>query len=376
MNASRQVKTPASPRQGDSLRIEGEFAAYGRNALASDAGKSKLQHRLFVNDPWELIAEAIARAVKPGRARDVAQSFRLQAEDYFRAATSGRELAVKPVLLYYAFLNLSKAYAVAKGNIGLTGKAFHGISCAPNPKTIPGTLIRFDRRTGTLVFQELMKLLDGNPSALSLSGLRLGYLLPQILPGHRLWCYATNRTERFSTIEYFDLLHAPATKQVWLNLYIDRDDLDRLKISESRILSQADLGEFEVAYSATNSVFLQQRNPDSYSANPAEAFAALVRRYKNKIWETVKTASPYRKSYVYCCPPQEQSARLPQTMSIYLLMYFLGSVTRYTPGHFEDLLDSKYGPFFGTFVSESPMQFLYLMASETLGREVSKPAII
>ena len=57
-------------------------------------------------------------------------------------------------------------------------------------------------------------------------------------------------------------------------------------------------------------------------------------------------------------------------------MFFLGYVTRYTPGYFEDPLDSKFGPLFETFVSESPMQFLYLMASEILGREVSKPAII
>ena len=63
-------------------------------------------------------------------------------------------------------------------------------------------------------------------------------------------------------------------------------------------------------------------------------------------------------------------------VSIYLLMFFLGSVTRYSPGDFEDFLDSKYGPFFDTFISESPMQFLYLMASDILGREVSKPAII
>ena len=63
-------------------------------------------------------------------------------------------------------------------------------------------------------------------------------------------------------------------------------------------------------------------------------------------------------------------------LSMYLLMFFLGSVTRYSPGDFEDLLDSKYGPFFDTFISESPMQFLYLMASDILGREVSKPAII
>lgn len=95
---------------------------------------------------------------------------------------------------------------------------------------------------------------------------------------------------------------------------------------------------------------------------------------RNKIWETVKTASPYRKPYVYCSPPIEKGKRLPQILSIYLLMFFLGSVTRYSPGDFEDLFESRYGPFFDTFISESPM--LYLMASDILGREVSKPAII
>jgi hypothetical protein len=57
-------------------------------------------------------------------------------------------------------------------------------------------------------------------------------------------------------------------------------------------------------------------------------------------------------------------------------MFFLGYVTRYFPGDFENFRESKYGPFFDTFISESPMQFLYLMASDILGREVSKPAII
>jgi hypothetical protein len=97
---------------------------------------------------------------------------------------------------------------------------------------------------------------------------------------------------------------------------------------------------------------------------------------KNRVWETVKIASPYRKPYVYCCPTGERRSRLPQMLSIYLLMFFFGQVTRYSPLYFEDLLESKYGPFFDTFISESPMQFLYLMASDILNREVSKPAII
>lgn len=377
MTAAIKAKPPAALRAGDPLRVGREVVTYGRNILQQKGATFEVQHRLFVNDPWELMAEAIARAVAPGKARDIAQSFRRQAEDYFRAATTGRELAVRPVLLYYAFLNLSKAYGIAKGNALLAGTAHHGINSVSMPKRIPKSLIRFATRAGTLVFQELLKLLQGNVALLS-SPLHLGHLLPQILPGHRLWCYATKRAERFLTIENFDVLHSPAIKRVWLNLYLNKNDLERINISEARVLSQADLGDFQVAadYSSNDLLCYQQRNPDVYMADPAEALDEIIRRNRNKIWETVKTASPYRKPYIYCSPPSEQRSRLPQMLSIYLFMFFLGSVTRYSPGDFEDLLESKYGPFFDTFISESPTQFLYLMASDILAREVSKPAII
>lgn len=367
-------------REGEPLRIGREAVSFGRYILNLKESPYQLQHRLFVNDPWELIAEAIHRALPEGKTREIAHSFRRQAEDYFRAATIGRELAVRPVLLYYAFLNLSKAYAVAKGQIALTGKAFHGVTSSVKPTAIPGSLIRFDAPSPskTVVFQELLKLCNGNPAVTS-SDLRLGYLLPQILPGHRLWCYATNRPERFLTVERSDVLHLPATREIWLNLYINKNDLDRLGISDKKALSQSDLrGEFEIVPKTWHIDWIgfQQRKTTSYSLEPAQALAHIIEGTKNKIWETVRVGSPYRKPYIYCCPSAEQAARLPQILSIYLLMFFLGYVTRYSPGYFEYLLDSKYGPFIETFISESPMQFLYLMASEILGREVTKPAII
>jgi hypothetical protein len=142
-------------------------------------------------------------------------------------------------------------------------------------------------------------------------------------------------------------------------------------------MSEADLdGEFEVTSAADPYVCFQQRRPESYSTEPAEALAQIILKTRNKFWETAKVTSPYRKPYVYCCPSTEKNARLPQMLSVYLLMFFLGSVTRYSPLYFDDLLDSRYGPLIETFVDESPVQFLYLMASEILGREISKPAII
>jgi hypothetical protein len=364
-------------RDGDAVKVGREVLHYERNLLHQTGGSFELRQRFFVNDPWELMAEAIARAAPVGRPRDIAQSFRRQAEDYFRAATTGRELAVRPVLLYYAFLNLSKAFAIARGNTALAGPAFHGISADPKPKQIHLSVIKFSGMKGTLVFQELLKLLARNPSLVS-APLKLAHLMPQILPGHRLWCYANTKPERFMSVERFEILQSRTAKEVWLNVYLNRSDLDRLLIAEQKIMSHADLPGFEVVTvpSAPEMVCYQMRNPRMYSTAAAETAFQIIEDMKNRVWETVKTASPYRKYYIYFAPPGEQNKRLPQMLSIYLLMFFLGSVTRYSPGDFEDLLDSKYGPFFDTFISESPMQFLYLMASDILGREVSKPAII
>src|SRR3984885_15535878 len=147
MTPPKKITGPVTARPGLPIRVGREEVSYGRNILLQNGSAFELQHRFFVNDPWELLAEAIARAVLPGKNRDIAQSFRRQAEDYFRAATTGRELAVRPVLLYYAFLNLSKAYGVAKGNGLLAGSAHHGISGVSKPKTIPQSLIRFSAGT-------------------------------------------------------------------------------------------------------------------------------------------------------------------------------------------------------------------------------------
>jgi hypothetical protein len=83
------------------------------------------------------------------------------------------------------------------------------------------------------------------------SDIRLGALLPQILPGHRLWCYATNHGERFLTAQKIDILHSPVTREVWLDLYVDRNELERLGVSDAQALSQLGLArDFEVVVGA------------------------------------------------------------------------------------------------------------------------------
>jgi hypothetical protein len=292
-----KAKVAAPVRSALPLKIGREWISFGRNLVTPTGSAFALQHRLFVSDPWAVIAEAIHRALPDDRTRDIAHSFRRQAEDYFRAANIGRELAVRPVLLYYAFLNLAKAYTVAKGNVALAGKTSHGVSSPPSkPRQIQGALIRFERPTKSQprVFQQLLNDLEGNAAVMN-ADLKLGRLLPQILPGHRLWCYGSRQRERFVPIEQIDLCQANRKKQVWVNIYLSRDDLDSLDMSDSTVLSESDLkAAFEIADDASRSdcVCFQQRNPESYVTDPAEAADRVVRAVRNNIWETVKSPLP------------------------------------------------------------------------------------
>ena len=163
--------------------------------------------------------------------------------------------------------------------------------------------------------------------------MRLGHLMPQVLLGHRLWCYASNKHERFFSIQQIRLIDNSTTRELFISLDFLAEDFARLPLSRQRIISYADFGDFdlvgrghELAY-----VYFQQRNPITYTSDPVIAMKSIVALIRNRIWETVRIGPPYRKSYVYICPPAERASRLPQILSIYLLMFFLSSVTRYKP---------------------------------------------
>jgi hypothetical protein len=74
--------------------------------------------------------------------------------------------------------------------------------------------------------------------------------------------------------------------------------------------------------------------------------------------------------------PGERAAVLPQLLSVYALMYYLGSITRYRPQHFDAILTSSYGSQIEEFIAGQPTQFIYLMASEFALREVTQPSIV
>jgi hypothetical protein len=60
---------------------------------------------------------------------------------------------------------------------------------------------------------------------------------------------------------------------------------------------------------------------------------------------------------------------------MYMVIFLLGSITRYQPHQFEHLLDTRYGAHLIGALTEIPNQYIYLMASEFLKREVTRASL-
>ena len=114
-------------------------------------------------------------------------------------------------------------------------------------------------------------------------------------------------------------------------------------------------------------------NKTTYANRPSEELLPLALLVRRSLWRSVTSYPPYRKYYIYL--PTSSQVLVSQLQSLYLAIYYFGSITRYKPQNFNEILESPIGPFVQEFFTNQPSQILYLMASEFVKQEVTKAAI-
>ena len=180
-------------RPGDALRVKGRLVDFSYWPMKRSTRRYGLQSRVFATDPWAIIRQSINEQCT-AESREQAQAFCAQAEDYFRAADVAGLFTTQPILLYYSFLNLEKAFALTRGVRPLYARAAHGLAEAVpegGDELADSFLTGFKQRNSPTakqnVFNDFLKALEF-PSLGSKKLFEMSALLPQILQGHRLWC--------------------------------------------------------------------------------------------------------------------------------------------------------------------------------------------
>nr|WP_193826297.1 YaaC family protein [Pseudomonas aeruginosa]QOJ62940.1 YaaC domain-containing protein [Pseudomonas aeruginosa]QOJ63493.1 YaaC domain-containing protein [Pseudomonas aeruginosa]QOJ66772.1 YaaC domain-containing protein [Pseudomonas aeruginosa] len=354
-------------------------------ATLAHKNRYKVQHTLFALDPWSIIEGSISRKC-PAAAKEEAQACLRQARDFFQAANQAGTLESRPLSLYYSYMNLVKAFCLTRGQQPTFDKAQHGLSeqlRAPNVELVDAYLAAFPSPSKKQIlqnFDEFLRAVTGKSLPASFD-YELTKLLPQTVSGHRLWCLAEKADERMFPVESIQYWKDSQSKTAWLRITLKTENLTRHGMTRSQLLKRAGLNnDFRMVSQDpfTDKVLttLEMKVPIPVTGYASDKVQELSKLIKDRIWSVVSTVPPYRKYYLYACPPTEQPHVLPQLLSIYAISYYLGSITRYRPHQLPKISQGTYGPLIQDFITGQPMQFLYLMASEFSEQDVAKPAIV
>jgi hypothetical protein len=365
-------------RIGEQLRVRGLPVPYSFWP-ARKTTRWKMQRRLYVRDPWAVLNEAVYRTKGcRGKDRDEALAYIEQAEEYFNAGIEGKRPAVKPVLLYYSMLNLAKCLIkVRKPSLDMS-HARHGLSV----RHATGWAVLGDRvavrnsATRINVFEHLMNELEGRSPGFGEIAVR--ELLPQVVVGHRLWTYACQKNEKFLAVDVGCFVNGKK-QRAWLTLKFDRGEVHSIVTSVGDLIQKSHLpGKWRQVQgkkaASESPIILEQKKTSKYSHRPIDCVQELFQQLRHALWYTVTSSKPHRAYYVFV-DSLLGPKRLPQWAAMYILFFYLSDLTRYRPQLFDRFVAIKYGPQIETILDECPRQFLYLMASELLQRDVAPAGI-
>ncbi|MCC3295560.1 YaaC family protein [Arthrobacter sp. zg-Y411] len=381
------MKLPPA-RTGELLRLKDRELDFSFYPMTRSNRRWGIHSTLYAADPWAVIAGSVNEGISASSDKAAAASFVRQAHEYFSAAERAASIETRPLLYYYSFLNLAKAIAMGRGRSGLVGKVSHGIghvggaATGHTPSTARLQVGASDPAVGGTksAIDELHWALEGR--GVTTGHYSVSEIIPQSVIAHRMWreAFEQPRKERFIPVDEVHFLQDAAANQVWLSLYISRATLLARGRGLKEVMSQSTLdasyGAVSVHDATVSSKYhvLEQRHPTAYSGRAADVVVDAVKGITPALWQTVTAHPPYRRYYLYLSPPGER--RMPQWLSVYATLFWLGSLTRYQPVELFDALDGKYGPFFREFLETQPKQLLYMLASDAKQQNVTRAAIV
>ena len=345
----------------------------------------KIQSRVFASDPLNVIENHIYSSELPAKRRKEALAYFSQARDFFVASKASDVRSSKSLLIYYCFMNLLKAYLLTKGTYSTLGDTHHGLTVDfSTVKTKPttakmGAYCTYTNGSGVVkinLFDELLKIFKPAGLGPDRVEIKLSDVCAQILLGHRLWCKAATRKERFINVEHVAMRHNTEDNEIWANIELSRPDYARLRYNQNDLLEKTGMtGEFSLVepVSDREAKIVLEMNDEIQCPRPADKVLELAQKIRPFLWTSVTTSKPFRKYYLYL---SDQDDVYPQVCSIYAMFFFLGSLARYRPHKLQHFVDGAYGAFISEFVNNQIDQYLYLFASLFVEQEVSKAAVV
>ena len=326
--------------------------------------------RLITSDPWACLRSYVRQEMKPGPKQNRAIAFLMQAEDFFEAASAPR-IASKPLLYYYSFMNLTKAFLTVHTNLDLK-RCVHGLKEPPDNThkrlTITSQFVKANDGGGTRIqlYREFMKEC-GFPLPKKVAPVKVMDLLEQIVGIHRITSHTLKRTRQYFLINDISFECDPASKQAWITLYVGRQEIEDAATQVRQNTTSFDEVE---SPQDKRSCRRYESKPIHYTSSPSQVLRELVLCTWQDIWSELRPGG-----YRFWFSSIPKAKRRAQLASGYMAMFYFGSVSRYRPDAFQKLIDGKHGWMVQEFINTQPLQFIYFLGSGLVDTEMVPPEL-
>jgi hypothetical protein len=355
---------------------EGAAVKYGghpiRFVLYAPSRPNPQTGLMLASNPWKCMELHLAGQKRTATS---ACSFLHQAHDFFQAA-AGAGPTSRPVLTYYAFLNLAKSVIVHKSPNTDLRRSLHGINEAGN-----NIRQRFTLTSQQVVIQPAR---PGRVTILNEFGRTLGYprlpsnrawgvcdLLAQIPAIHRSYSHTRELAERLFLVRDPVFLHSHQTRRVWALLRVHRSEFStgvmRTRLVGRRYFS-SNLQQVESEQDHSD-YYAFQSSEVPYALSPLESLHLVCRQLREAGVVPILTPAGYR----YYLADFEPRLRVQPLLAAYMAVFYFGSVARYRPLDLEKMRKGKFAWVIEEMLATQGEQFVYIAASELLEREVAKP---
>jgi len=330
---------------------------------------TKRQPRVVTADVWAFLRQAAVSAL-PRQDEKAALAFIEQAFEFFEAARNPR-MGSRPLLYYYSFLNLAKAFLLIR-KVTLAVAIQHGISDPKENVTrrleFSGQKVRFVKcaHDHSHLFPEFVKGLGTEihkPRELKVIS-----MLRQIPGIHRTFCKVTGENPSFLPVKHFVLISHGG--KIFSRMAVSKSDSDTkatLPVIRGRRAFRKAFS--QVLCPKSDELWFESKEVAGIKRGIDTAIRKIATMVGNLgVW-SILTAQGYR-YYLCSIPPREM---LPPLASIYAVMFYLGSITRYKPYDFDRIVSGRFSWLVGEFLSTQPTQFLYGLAGHVAGVDVVRP---
>lgn len=308
------------------------------------------------------VAEGVAARVygikQKGAIKAVARNLKLyvqQASEFYEAARAAKPNTA-PLIYYYSFLNLAKAFCeLRQPRFHERQECYrHGVSWRPSPKY----LVNLEKEEVSLTTRGVWHVLweslrratcpAQNPTRLKMKQLFL--YCPEIsVEVERTFGVPNNLLELVDP----DVVHDEATREAWLRFGVDRTALQFYRISGNALMES-----IQTARSSYVEVRSSRRELRTFeSATPVKlrrGDTILNSIHKDVLGMNVFCHLGAGNKIEYSVPLQSRlPLKMPQVLVLYTILFWFGSLVRYDPHSVAELMDSPYWILLDGFMSQS-----------------------